>query len=102
MGNFNIDLMNLVSANQNILNSNTLRFLECPLSHGVCLIPSRIADKSYSRIDNIFHLKVLLVHMSFLMIHLITAYLWLIFRYISHIMKRSQQSEETLGKKCKN
>ena len=57
MGNFNIDLMNLVSANQNRLDSNTLRFLECPLSHGlyaVCLVPSRITDTSYSLIDNIF------------------------------------------------
>ena len=57
MGDFNIDLMNLVSANQNRLDSNTLKFLECPLSHGlypVCLVPSRITDTSYSLIDNIF------------------------------------------------
>ena len=57
MGDFNIDLMNLVSANQNRLDSNTLKFLECPLSHGlypICLVPSRITDTSYSLIDNIF------------------------------------------------
>ena len=57
MGDCNIDLMNLVSADQNRLDSNTLRFLECPLSHGlyhVCLVPSRITDTSYSLIDNIF------------------------------------------------
>ena len=65
----------------------------------LCLVPSGITDTSYSLFDNIFHLKVLLVHMSFLMIHLITAYSWLIFCDISRIMKRSQQSEETLGKK---
>ena len=33
MGDFNIDLMNLVSANQNTRDSNSLKFLECPLSH---------------------------------------------------------------------
>ena len=35
MGDFNIDLMNLVSANQNRRDSNSLKFLECPLSHGL-------------------------------------------------------------------
>ena len=53
MRDFNIDLVNLVSANQNRLDSNILRFLECPLSHGlypVCLVPSRITDTSYSLI----------------------------------------------------
>ena len=49
--------MNFVSANQNRLDSNSLRFSECPLSHGlypVCLVPSGISDTSYSLIDNIF------------------------------------------------
>ena len=41
--------MNLVSANQNRLDSNTLKFLECPLSHG-----SMIIDRSFSLNDNIF------------------------------------------------
>ena len=49
--------MKLISANQNWLDSNTLRFLECPLSHGVypvCFVPPRITDTSFSLIDHSF------------------------------------------------
>jgi len=37
MGDFNIDLMNLVSANQNRMDRNTVHFLEFPLAHGLNL-----------------------------------------------------------------
>ena len=56
-GDFIIDLLNLVSDDQNTPDSNTLKFLECPLSHqlySVCLVPSRITDTSYSLIDITF------------------------------------------------
>lgn len=57
MGDFNIDLMKLLSADQNRIDRNILQFLEGPLSYGlnpVCFVPSRIADTSFSLIDNIF------------------------------------------------
>jgi len=87
--------MNLVSANQ-----NRLRFLECPQSHGlypVCLVPFRITDTSYSLIDNIFSPERAVSTYVILDDSSDHCILMADFSPYFRIMKKSQQSEGTLG-----
>ena len=107
IGYFNIDLMNLVSANQNRLDTNTLKFLECPLSHGlypVCFVPSKITDMSFSLNDNILSpngaISTYVIPGDSSGHCILMADFPLDFPlYFPHNKKKSQQSKETLGKR---